>query len=192
MEMSKDRQSIVNEDRNVLREIFHDSTFNGIHQTTTWEYHRYGRDCKLSGSVYAVSEIEGSISLIHGPNGCAFHQRLTPRKMYAPLYSLPCTDIDENDVIYGGEEKLREKIFDVYHKFHSQLIAILPTCVSGLVGDDIIGVITETEIPCDILYVPSEGFAHRNRESLDLLLRDYAQSWISPKRCPAYDSGLRT
>jgi len=187
MEMGKDRQGIVNKDRNVLREIFHDSIFNGIHQTTTWEYHRYGKNCKLSGSVYAVSEIEGSISLIHGPNGCAFHQRLTPRKMYTPLYNLPCTDLNENDVIYGGEEKLREKIFDVYHKFHPQLIAILPTCVSGLVGDDIMGVITETEIPCDVLYVPSEGFAHRSRESLDLLMRDYAESWINPKRSPAYD-----
>jgi hypothetical protein len=94
--------------KDVLQNVFRDRVFNGIYQGTAWQFHRYGIDCKLSGSVYAVSEIEGAIPLIHGPNGCAFHQRLTPRKMYAPVYNLPCTDLDENDVIYGGEEKLRK------------------------------------------------------------------------------------
>ena len=55
-----------------------------FNQGTTWQFHRYGINCKLSGSVYAVSEIEGAVPLIHEPAGCAFHQRLTPRKMYAP------------------------------------------------------------------------------------------------------------
>ena len=173
--------------KGVLQNVFRDRVFNGIYQGTTWQFHRYGIDCKLSGSVYAVSEIDGAIPLIHGPNGCAFHQRLTPRKMYAPIYNLPCTNLDENDVIYGGEEKLRKKIYEVYHRFHPSLIAVLPTCVSGLVGDDVQGIITEVEVPCDILYIPSEGFAHRSRESLDLLMRDYAESWKDPTRSPAYD-----
>lgn len=173
--------------KDVLQNVFRDRVFNGIYQGTSWQFHRYGIDCKLSGSVYAVSEIDGAIPLIHGPNGCAFHQRLTPRKMYAPVYNLPCTELDENDVIYGGEEKLRKKIYAVYHRFHPSLIAVLPTCVSGLVGDDVQGVITEVEVPCDVLYIPSEGFAHRSRESLDLLMRDYAESWKDPTRSPAYD-----
>jgi len=173
--------------KDVLQNVFRDRVFNGIYQGTSWQFHRYGIDCKLSGSVYAVSEIDGAIPLIHGPNGCAFHQRLTPRKMYAPVYNLPCTELDENDVIYGGEEKLRKKIYEVYHRFHPSLIAVLPTCVSGLVGDDVQGVITEVEVPCDVLYIPSEGFAHRSRESLDLMMRDYAESWKDPTRSPAYD-----
>ncbi|MCK4458592.1 MAG: nitrogenase component 1, partial [Methanosarcinales archaeon] len=185
MEMSK--QDTANENENVLREIFRDRVYNGIHQGTTWQFHRYGINCKLSGSVYAVSEIEGAIPLIHGPAGCAFHQRLTPRKMYAPIYNLPCTDLDENDVIYGGEDKLRDKINEVYHRFHPPLIAVLPTCISGLVGDDVSGVITELDLPCDLLHVPSEGFAHRSRESLDMMMRDYAESWKDPSRSPAYD-----
>lgn len=173
--------------KGVLQNVFRDRVFNGIYQGTAWQFHRYGINCKLSGSVYAVSEIDGAIPLIHGPNGCAFHQRLTPRKMYAPVYNLPCTDLDENDVIYGGEEKLRKKIYEVYHRFHPPLIAVLPTCVAGLVGDDIPGVLTEVEVPCDVLYIPSEGFAHRSRESLDLLMRDFAESWKDPTRSPAYD-----
>ena len=171
----------------VLREIFHDRIFNGIYQGTSWQYHRYGINCKLSGSVYAVAEIEGAIPLIHGPVGCAFHQRLPPRRMYAPVYNLPCTNLDESDVIYGGEEKLRKKIYEIYHRFHPSLIVVLPTCVSGLIGDDIPGMIGEIELPCDLIYVPSEGFAHRSRESLDVLMRDYAESWKDPSRSPAYD-----
>jgi len=187
MQMSKQLQQAAHDGGSPLREIFRDRVFNGIHQGTTWQFHRYGINCKLSGSVYAVSEIEGAVPLIHGPAGCAFHQRLTPRKMYAPIYNLPCTNLDENDVIYGGEDKLRDKINEVYRKFHPQLIAVLPTCVSGLVGDDVPGVITELDLPCDVLHVPSEGFAHRSRESLDVLMRDFAESWKDPSRSPAYD-----
>ena len=187
MQMSKQPPDVANGGVSPLREIFRDRVYNGIHQGATWQFHRYGINCKLSGSVYAVSEIEGAVPLIHGPAGCAFHQRLTPRKMYAPIYNLPCTNLGENDVIYGGEDKLQDKIGEVYRKFHPQLIAVLPTCVSGLVGDDVPGVLTELDLPCDLLHVPSEGFAHRSRESLDVLMRDFAEAWKDPSRSPAYD-----
>ena len=170
-----------------IKEIFYEKTFDGIHQSPLWHFHRYCINCKLSGSVYAISEIEGAISLIHGVRSCAFHQRLTPRKMYDVIYNMPCTDLDENDVIHGGEEKLKKKIYEVYEKYKPDLIAILPTCIPGLIGDDIEGVVNEVDVPCDLIYVPSDGFAHRSRESLDKLMRDYAKAWKNPEKVPAYD-----
>ncbi|MHC1635084.1 MAG: nitrogenase component 1 [Candidatus Methanospirareceae archaeon] len=175
--------------QDVLRSVFRDRVFNGIYQGTVWQLHRYGINCKLSGSVYAVSEIEGAIPLIHGPKGCAFHQRLTPRRIYISIQDMPCTCLDENAVIYGGEERLRKGIIDTYNRYKPDLIAVLPTCVAGLIGDDIEGVIQEVKakVPCDILYVPSEGFAHRDRRALDIFLRDFAKAWKDPTKVPAYE-----
>jgi len=175
------------ESRDAIHDVFRDRTFHGVHQGTTWQLHRYGINCKLSGSVFAVTEIEGAIPLIHGPIGCAFHQRLTPRRIYSPISDMPCTCLDEKAVIYGGEEQLREKLVETYNRYKPELIAVLPTCVSGLTGDDIQGVIHEVkvEVPCDILYVPCEGFAHRSRQSLDVLIRDYMKGWKDPTRFPA-------
>jgi nitrogenase molybdenum-cofactor synthesis protein NifE len=188
MQISQERKNATIEDDNELRGILRNRTLTGVFQSATWQNHRYGINCKLSGSVYAASEIEDAIPILHGPAGCAFHQRLTPMKIYAPIYDLPSTNLDENDVIYGGENKLREKINEVYHQFHPSLIVLLPTCISGLIGDDISGLCQDIkpELPCDLVHVASEGFAHRSRESLDGLMQDTSKSWKT-LRPPEYD-----
>ncbi len=188
MQLVQESKYVSGEDDSELRGILRNRTLTGIYQSATWQYHRYGINCKLSGSVYAASEIEGAVPLLHGPAGCSFHQRLTPMKIYAPIYDLPSTNLDENDVIYGGENKLREKINEVYQKFHPSLIVLLPTCISGLIGDDIPGLCQDIkpDLPCDLVHVASEGFAHRSRESLDGLMEDTAKSWKT-SRPPDYD-----
>lgn len=156
-----------------------DRTFSGIHDSISRSAHYHGINCKLSGSVYVVSEIEGAFPLIHGPRGCAFHQRLSPRKLYSPVYKMECTNLEEGDIIYGGEEKLRRSICDVYNRYHPSLIVVLPTCISGLMGEDVLSVVkdVEQELPCDVVYVPSEGFAHRDQDSIDSIMQYVATSW---------------
>lgn len=162
-----------------LRNIICYRTFSGFLQAISNNNHLFGLNCKLSGSVCAVSEIQGAVSVIHGPAGCAFHHRLTPMKLSSPVYNLVCSDLKENDVIYGGEEKLKSAILEAYRRYQPSLIAVLPTCVSGLIGDDIVGICEEKkyEIPSPLVCVSSEGFAQRNKESLNVLMADSAKSW---------------
>lgn len=162
-----------------FRNITFDRTFNGIPQAVSRYYHRFGLNCMLSGSVYAISEIHGAVPIMHGPSGCAFHQRLMPMKLYSPLYDIPSTNLDENDVIYGGENKLRRAIEEISHRYKPSMIAVLPTCVSGLIGDDVSGICKDlkSDISTPLISVSSEGFAHRSRESLDTMLSDTAKAW---------------
>ena len=185
-EIEMDKVKASNDRLSATKDIFRDLTFTGVYQGTTWRFHSYGISCKLSGSVYAVTEIENAVPLVHGPIGCPFHHRLTPRRMWESM-RLACTELTENDVIYGGEDRLREKLVETYNKYKPELIAVLPTCVSGLTGDDVKGVIQEVEVPCELLYVPSEGFAHRDRQALDGFLKDYAKAWVDPTESPAYE-----
>lgn len=155
----------------------------GLSHAVSEYNHLFGRDCKLSGSAYAVSEIKGALPLIHGPTGCSFHQRLTPGRLYEPIYRLANTNITERDVIYGSEETLREQIKNTYKRYHPSLIAILPTCVSALIGDDIPGICQgiKSQVPCDLIYVDSKGFSNRSRESMDDSMQEAAKSWIKPQ-----------
>jgi nitrogenase molybdenum-cofactor synthesis protein NifE len=156
-----------------------DRTFLGIYDSISRSAHYHGINCKLSGSVYVVSEIDGAVPLIHGPRSCAFHQRLSPRKLHSPVYKMACTNLEEGDIIYGGEEKLRRSICDVYNRHHPSLIVVLPTCISGLMGEDVLSVVKDVEqtLPCNVVYVPSEGFAHRDRDSIDSIMQYVAASW---------------
>lgn len=178
MHISVPVQPISKREEN-FRELFIDKISRGMFQCQKILYHSLGINCKLSGSIYAASEIEGAIPLIHGPKGCAYHQRLTPMKMYSPISCLPCTEMDENDVIYGGAEKLKEKIKEVYQVHNPPLILVLPTCTSALIGDDVAGICEDlnSQIPCPVVSVASEGFAHRRRESLEGLMKETLKSW---------------
>ena len=47
------------------------------------------------------------------------------------------TDMQEDQIIFGGEKKLRQAIREAYAIFKPKAIAILATCPVGLIGDDI-------------------------------------------------------
>lgn len=173
----------------IPRDIYSDRTFNGLSQSAIWQHHGYGINCKLSGAVLGVSDIDGAVPIIHGPQGCSFHQRVMPMKYSNPFCDIPCTNLDENDVIYGGERKLKEKIREVYTRHHPGLMVILPTCISGIIGENLEGIIQDikVEIPCNIVNTPSEGFAHRSKESLEGLVQLFIASWNDPLKPPEYE-----
>jgi nitrogenase molybdenum-iron protein alpha/beta subunit len=177
---AEDDNSRQNSDYSDLElNLLADRSFLDIHGCPSRLAHYHGIDCKLSGSVYVVSEIERAIPLIHGVRGCAFHQRLSPRKLYSPVYDMACTNLMEEDVIYGGEEKLRRGIYDTYKRYNPDLIVVLPTCISGLMGEDVHSVVEDIkdEVPCELVIVTSEGFAHRDHDSIDSIMQYVATSW---------------
>ncbi len=47
------------------------------------------------------------------------------------------TDMQEQDIIFGGEKKLASAIQEAYDLFHPKSIAVFSTCPVGLIGDDI-------------------------------------------------------
>ncbi|MFP4415741.1 MAG: nitrogenase molybdenum-iron protein alpha chain [Chitinivibrionales bacterium] len=90
------------------------------------------------------------INLTHGPIGCAFYSWLTRRNQTNPgpegdNYMPYCfsTDMQEDNIVFGGEKKLREAIQEAYDNFHPKAIAIFSTCPVGLIGDDVHAVARE-------------------------------------------------
>jgi len=70
------------------------------------------------------------------------------------------TDLQERDVIFGGQTKLEAAIRELVEKYHPEAAFIYSTCIVGLIGDDVDAVCRkltkELEIP--VLSVHSEGF----------------------------------
>ena len=53
------------------------------------------------------------------------------------------TDMQEEEIIFGGEKKLRAAIQEAYDLFHPKAIAVFSTCPVGLIGDDVHAVARE-------------------------------------------------
>ena len=90
------------------------------------------------------------INLTHGPIGCGFYSWLTRRNQTRPgpdgdNYMPYCfsTDMQDDNIVFGGEKKLKEAIQEAYDIFHPKAIGIFATCPIGLIGDDIHSVAKE-------------------------------------------------
>ena len=53
------------------------------------------------------------------------------------------TDMQEEEIIFGGEKKLRQAIQEAYDLFHPKAIGVFSTCPVGLIGDDVHAVARE-------------------------------------------------
>ncbi|OPY56164.1 MAG: Nitrogenase molybdenum-iron protein alpha chain [Pelotomaculum sp. PtaU1.Bin035] len=103
------------------------------------------RGCAFAGCKGVVlGPLRDMVHIVHGPVGCAFYSWLTRRnkaKSDDPgknfLAYCVSTDMQEGDIVFGGEKKLNRMIDEVVEIFHPNAITISATCPVGLIGDDI-------------------------------------------------------
>ena len=88
------------------------------------------------------------INLTHGPIGCGFYSWLTRRNQTSSQGEAPenqenfmtycfSTDMQDSNIVFGGEKKLKQAIEEAYNIFHPKAIGVFSTCPVGLIGDDI-------------------------------------------------------
>ena len=121
------------------------------------------RACVFCGSRVVLYPVADALHVVHGPIGCAAYtwdirgSLSSGPQLYRHSFS---TDLQEMDVIYGGEKKLEAALLELIAHHRPKAAFVYSTCIVGLIGDDISGVCRrvseKTEIP--VLGVHSEGF----------------------------------
>jgi nitrogenase molybdenum-cofactor synthesis protein NifE len=121
------------------------------------------RACVFCGSRVVLYPIADAVHLIHGPIGCAAYTwDIRGALSSGPeLHRLSfSTDLQEKDVIFGGEPKLYAALCDLIDRYRPKAAFVYSTCIVGIIGDDVEAicrrVADETGIP--VLPVHSEGF----------------------------------
>ncbi len=111
------------------------------------------RGCAFAGCKGVVlGPLKDFVHIVHGPIGCAYYTwgtrrnkaRIEDPKQYFLNYCFS-TDMQESDIVFGGEKKLAGMIDEVVETFHPNAIAVTATCPVGLIGDDIQAVAREAE-----------------------------------------------
>ncbi|MDR0521853.1 MAG: nitrogenase component I subunit alpha [Planctomycetaceae bacterium] len=104
------------------------------------------RGCAYAGCKGVVlGPTRDILQIVHGPIGCSFYAWLTrrnktkPRSAEAANYMPYClsTDLQEDEIVFGGEKKLMAAIDEAVAMFHPKAIGIFATCPVGLIGDDV-------------------------------------------------------
>ena len=111
------------------------------------------RGCAYAGCKGVVlGPTRDILQITHGPIGCGFYSWLTRRNQTRPkeggtnymTYAMS-TDMQEDQIVFGGEKKLKKAIEEAIELFHPKAIGIFSTCPVGLIGDDVHAVSREME-----------------------------------------------
>ena len=162
-----------------------EDTCTDLMQTRLWLMHRFCINCKLSGGISAVTGIKDAVPIIHGPIGCAYNHRIPVPKPWIDASAMPCTDLDENDTVFGGIDKLRRTIIEVDRNYQPKLIIVLLTCVTGIIGDDVAGLITELKneqrVNADVVWADTSGFRFRDpKERTETSMQEIIHNYENP------------
>ena len=127
------------------------------------------RACVFCGSRVVLYPIADALHLVHGPIGCAVYTwDIRGALSSGPeLHRLSfSTDMQETDVIFGGEKKLYNALVELIDRHSPKAAFVYSTCIVGIIGDDMAAVCRrvaeEKGIP--VLPVQSEGFKGNKRE----------------------------
>jgi len=90
------------------------------------------------GGVLALQGIYRAIPVLHGVQGCAESvKRVLSRHFREPI-SIQNIAIHEQSLIFGGEEGIRETLSYVMNRHNPDVIALIGTSVTEVVGEDLI------------------------------------------------------
>jgi light-independent protochlorophyllide reductase B subunit len=114
--------------------------------------------CKLFGAIKALSTIKKSVVLVHGPKGCVYHINYILGMRGDRPSEIYTTCLDEHDVIFGAEEKLKAAIRELDQTLHPELLFVLSCCTSGIIGEDVGSAVRDTRTDSRVIAIDAGGF----------------------------------
>jgi nitrogenase molybdenum-cofactor synthesis protein NifE len=96
--------------------------------------------CAFDGAKIALQPIVDVAHLVHGPIACEGnswdnrHAKSSGPMLYRTGFT---TDINENDIVFGGEKHLYRAIREIIEKYDPPAVFVYQTCVPAMIGDDI-------------------------------------------------------
>lgn len=96
--------------------------------------------CAFDGAKIALQPITDVAHLVHGPIACegnSWDNRgafSSGPQLYRTGFT---TDINETDIVFGGEKHLFKAIREIIAKYDPPAVFVYQTCVPAMIGDDI-------------------------------------------------------
>ncbi len=125
--------------------------------------------CQLNLSLAIINTIRDAVVIVHSPLGCGGSSLATAgiSKNFQKLRDPKAkgliwlnTNLDDCDVVNGGEAKLREAVLYADSEFRPGAIIVLNSCVPAIIGDDIDSILDDLQhqISAKIVPIHCEGF----------------------------------
>lgn len=151
--------------------------------------------CSL-GALQSVLAIDRAVPILHAGPGCGQKlwgalgfQNGCQGSGYVGGHSVPCTNIGEKEVIFGGDDRLKSIVDNSLKVIDADLFVILTGCTSDIVGDDAGEVARRfQEKGKPVVYAETGGFKGTNFFGHELIVDAIIDQYLQP--APAVQPGL--
>lgn len=142
--------------------------------------------CALGGAMATVTALPGGVSILHAPSGCAGNHAWTQAGGcglqvggYCGGLSIPGSNIQEREVVFGGNDRLEEQINNTLKVMDGDLYVVLTSCVTDIIGDDVASVLRPLrDSGVDIIHAETGGFKGNSYLGYELVLESLLATYI--------------
>jgi len=135
------------------------------------------RPSSIVAALYTARDLGVDVSILHGPSGCSFkHARLLEEDGMRVL----TTSLADHEFIFGGQQPLEAVIEYAERTFSPGRMAVIGTCVSMIIGEDLQAAIRNAGISTPTIPVEIHaGFPENIAGVIATLEPAAALGWIS-------------
>ncbi|MDR3270253.1 MAG: AAA family ATPase [Peptococcaceae bacterium] len=125
--------------------------------------------CAFNGALSVSIHIRDAVILAHAPQSCAYlayqsisstgRRALFERGALLPASLTPqleCTEMGEAEVVFGGMDKLEDKLHELKRR-RPRAIIVVSSCPAGIIGDDIDQVRWLAQADLPIITIKADG-----------------------------------
>jgi nitrogenase molybdenum-iron protein beta chain len=143
--------------------------------------------CALGGALATLRTIPRAIPIVHASAGCGhnLHNANNPGGGYVGGgycggLSLPSSNVVERDIVFGGEDRLREQITTSLEVMDGDVYLVLTGCMVEMIGDDLDAVVTEfAEAEKPVIAVHTPSFRGNSFTGYELVLCALAKKYVA-------------
>lgn len=143
--------------------------------------------CSLGGAMGTVTALPDTIPILHAAGGCAGNITWTQNGGsglqvggYCGGLSVPSSNVQEREVVFGGDSRLREQIKNTLEIIDGKLYVVITGCVTEVIGDDINSVVSDfSSEGIDIIAAETGGFKGNSYYGYDIVLQSLIKNYIA-------------
>ena len=132
----------------------------------------------IVAALYTLRDMDIDVVLVHGPAGCSF---MASRMLEEAGVRVITSGMRDDDLIFGGAEKLIDAIRTADERFAPKTIAVVGTCASMIIGEDMEAAVRRAGVKAKTFTVDCHGCMGDNTSGAVKAIESGCAAGIIPK-----------
>jgi len=132
----------------------------------------------IVAAMYTLRDMDVDVIVVHGPAGCGF---MVSRRLEDAGVRVVTTGMQENDLIFGAEEKLMRTLEHVQQRFSPKLVGVVGTCASMIIGENLDRAVQKAGLQAKVIPVDVHGCSGANTVGAIRALEVASQCGVIPQ-----------